>query len=168
MASLVPLFANVAEDEEARPQHRGLAATCFARAGPTSRMLDLETIETLLHSSDRVAVEGGLEALDHAVSLEPIDAAAFRDRLDSLSEDEAPDVDIAPAEQALAETLREALDTDPGLDDGDTTTGSTRVYAPGGSHDGPSVPSFCPSCGADLAAWRDVSFCPDCGRDLST
>lgn len=159
------LFAEIAEDEAARPQHRGLAAG-FARAEPASRSLDLETVETLLHSSEPVAVAGGLEALDHALSIDSVDGIAFRERLDRLSADEAGDVDLGADERALAGSVSAALDSDSEPDDCDATNGPTRVYHPDDS-DHQSVPSFCPSCGADLVTWSDVSFCPDCGCDLS-
>ena len=97
--------------------------------------------------------------------IEQIEGAALRDRRDP--EDEASDVDLGADARALAGTVRATLDADSAPDDGDAMDGPTRVSHPDDSDD-LSVPSFCPSCGAALAAWSGVSFCSDCGRDLST
>lgn len=180
----VPLFVSILEEKSRYLKERGQAATCFARANPDHEGIDSTVIETLLHSEEKVAIEGALDLLNWTLANSPsrLDPTAFQDRLDELKDHETSDVSLWLEERKKAETLYEALsDLDTARPDSGGGS-STKVYTAGtdSSSNSSTTPpdsvsgnndtgtKFCPSCGTDLREWDDVSFCVECGTNLSS
>lgn len=172
LSSLAPMFRKIAEDDSEYLKQRGFAAECFARAPPGEQPLDAATIETLLNTREKAAVDGGLWALRHG--LETDRSRPYSDeivsRVEDLKENEVDDLYLYRQDRELAESIYDLLSEieDDEFNGGTEQSGTpTKVYSETPTSSTSPTVSFCPSCGTNLEEYDDPAFCISCGTEFS-